>query len=155
FVREGMDSVELAAVGGAAVMRTAVHTRRIVDPLWGGKTTGTAGKVGFGLLAAGDEAPARQLIGEPPNPFLGDRRDFYIARSQLSLGRSNYLGAIVTDTQFGVGHNRVGGAAIPLRMAPHNRDATLCAAGTQDPDGLSSNPGLGRQASYSYDSKPV
>ena len=78
-------------------MRTAVHTRRIVDPLWGAKTTGTAGSVGFGLLAAGDEAPGRQLAGEP-NPFLGERRDFYIARSQLSLGRSNYLGAIVTDT---------------------------------------------------------
>src|ERR1700741_4976117 len=53
FVLEGMGSFELAGVGGDPAMRTAVHTRRIVDPLWGGKTTGTAGKVGFGLLAAG------------------------------------------------------------------------------------------------------
>ena len=67
FFMEGMGSFELAGVGGDAVMRTAVHTRRIVDPLWGGKTTGTAGRVGFGLLAAGDEAPGRQLVGEP-NP---------------------------------------------------------------------------------------
>ena len=155
FFMEGMGSFELAGVGGDAVMRTAVHTRRIVDPLWGGKTTGTAGKVGFGLLAAGDEAPGRQLIGEPPNPFLGDRRDFFIARSQLSLGRSNYLGAIVTDTQFGVGHNRVGGADVSLRMGHHSTSATLLATGTEEPDGLSSKHGFGGQASYSYESKPV
>jgi len=111
--------------------------------------------VGFGLLAAGDEAPGRQLIGEPPNPFLGDRRDFYIARSQLSLGRSNYLGAIVTDTQFGVGHNRVGGADVSLRMGHHSTSATLLATGTEEPDGLSSKHGFGGQASYSYESKPV
>src|SRR5678815_3115546 len=41
FFMEGMGSFELAGVGGDAVMRTAVHTRRIVDPLWGAKTTGT------------------------------------------------------------------------------------------------------------------
>jgi hypothetical protein len=154
FFMEGMGSFELAGVGGDAVMRTAVHTRRIVDPLWGGKTTGTAGKVGFGLLAAGDEAPGRQLVGEP-NPFLGERRDFYIARSQLSLGRSNYVGAIVTDTQFGSGHNRVGGADVAYRTGHHGANATFLATTTEEPDGLSSKHGLGGQASYSYDSKPV
>src|SRR5207244_7965619 len=53
FFMEGMGSFELAGVGGAAVMRTAVNTRNIVDPLWGGKTTGTAGRLGFAFLAAG------------------------------------------------------------------------------------------------------
>ena len=154
FFMEGMGSFELAGVGGDAVMRTAVHTRRIVDPLWGGKTTGTAGRVGFGLLTAGDEAPGRQLVGEP-NPFLGERRDFYIARSQLSLGRSSYLGGILTDTEFGHGHNRVGGADVSLRMGRHGASATFLATTTESPEGLESKNGLGGQATYSFESKKV
>jgi hypothetical protein len=154
FFMEGMGSFELAGAGGDAVMRTAVHTRRIVDPLWGAKTTGTAGRLGFGLLAAGDEAPGRQLAGEP-NPFLGDRRDFYIARSQLSLGRSNYVGGILTDTQFGSGHNRVGGADVSFRTGHHGTNATFLATTTEAPDGLSSKRGFGGQASYIFESKPL
>src|SRR5260221_9127643 len=52
FFMEGMGTFELAGVGGDAVMRTAVHTRRIVDPFWGAKTTGNSGRLGFALAAA-------------------------------------------------------------------------------------------------------
>src|SRR5712691_9436642 len=134
FFMEGMGSFELAGVGGDAVMRTAVHTRRIADPLWGAKTTGTAGRVGFGILAAGDEAPGHQLEGEP-NPFLGQRKDFYVARTQFSLGRSNYLGAILTDTEFAHGHNRVAGTDVSLKFGNHFTSATFLASGTRSPDG--------------------
>jgi hypothetical protein len=120
FFMEGMGNFELAGVGGDAVMRTAVHTRRIVDPGWGAKATGTAGRVGFGILAAGDEAPGRPLDGET-NLFLGRRQDFFIARSQLSLGRSSYVGGILTGTEFGEGHNRVAGADVSLRHGGHAR----------------------------------
>ncbi|HSB60649.1 MAG TPA: DUF5916 domain-containing protein, partial [Vicinamibacteria bacterium] len=106
FFMEGMGTFELAGVGGDAVMRTAVHTRNIVDPSWGAKATGTAGRAGFALLAAGDEAPGRPLAGED-NPFLGRSRDFYVARGQWSLGRSSYVGALLTDTELARGHNRV------------------------------------------------
>ncbi|PYQ55761.1 MAG: hypothetical protein DMF78_01040 [Acidobacteria bacterium] len=153
FFMEGMGSFELAGAGGDAVMRTAVHTRRIVDPFWGAKTTGTAGRVGFGVLAAGDDAPGRQLEGDP-NPFLGQRRDFYIARSQLSLGRSSYVGGILSDTQFGGGHNRVGGADIALKLGRHSASATFLATGTLSPDGRERKDGLGGQAMYVFDSKP-
>ena len=57
FFMEGMGTFELAGVGGDANMRTAVNTRVIEDPLWGGKASGTAGRATFALLAAGDEAP--------------------------------------------------------------------------------------------------
>src|SRR4029079_9095031 len=93
FFMEGLGNFELAGVGGDAIMRTAVHTQRIVDPFWGAQSTGTQGRVTLEMLAAGDDAD-RQLAGPDPNPFLGERKDFYIARGQYSLGRSNYLGAI-------------------------------------------------------------
>jgi hypothetical protein len=147
-----MGSFELAGVGGDAVMRTAVHTRRIVDPRWGMKTTGTAGRVGFGVLAAGDEAPGRPFEGAP-NPFQGGRQDFYIARTQLSLGRSSYVGGIVTDTEFASGHNRVGGADISLRFGAHSTSATLLATGTLSPDGRDNKTGRGGQVSYAFDTR--
>ena len=154
FFMEGMGSFELAGVGGDAVMRTAVHTRRIADPLWGAKTTGTAGRVGFGILAAGDEAPGHQLAGEP-NPFLGERRDFFIARSQLSLGRSSYVGGILTDTEFGTGHNRVGGADVSLRFGQQGASGTFLATTTVSPDGRDTKSGLGGQATYSFENKRI
>ncbi len=60
---EGMGTFELAGAGGDSNMRTAVHTRVIEDPLWGGKASGTAGKATFAMLSAGDEAPGQQIDG--------------------------------------------------------------------------------------------
>jgi hypothetical protein len=154
FFMEGMGSFELAGANGDAVMRTAVHTRRIVDPVWGMKTTGTTGRVGFGILAAGDQAPGRQLEGAP-NLFLGRRQDFYIARTQLSLGRSSYVGGILADTEFATGHNRVGGADVSLRLGSHSTSATFLATGTRSPDGRETKDGLGGQALYVFDSKRI
>jgi len=152
FFMEGMGNFELAGVGGDAVMRTAVHTRRIEDPLWGLKSTGTAGRIGFGVLAAGDDAPGRQLDGQL-NPFLGQRKDFYLARGQYSLGRSSYVGGIATDTQLATGHNRVAGSDVSARWGHQSTSATFLATTTRSPDGTESKDGLGGQVSYGYETK--
>ena len=154
FFMEGLGTFELAGVGGDAVMRTAVHTRRIVDPFWGSKATGTAGKLGFAVLAAGDAAPGRQL-GEEPNPFEGERKEYYIARGQYSLGRSSYVGGILTDTQFAGGHNRVAGADVSLRMGRHGASATVLGTSSRTPDGLTSTHGFGGQVFYAFETKPL
>jgi len=155
FFMEGMGSFELAGVGGDAVMRTAVDTRTIVDPRWGAKSTGTAGRLGFGVLAAGDEASGRQLEGDPANPFLGERKGFFVGRGQYSLGRASYLGAILTDTELGEGHNRVAGADVSLKLGHHSASATLLASGTLSPDGKDAKDGLGGQAFYAYETKRI
>jgi hypothetical protein len=134
-------------------MRTAVHTRNIVDPLWGAKATGSAGRLGFALLAAGDEAPGRQLEGDP-NPFLDERKDFLIGRAQWSLGKASYVGGIVTDSEFGLGHNRAAGADFSLRSNRHMVNATFLATATRSPDGLQEIDGLGGQVSYSFETRP-
>ena len=152
FFMEGLGNFELAGVGGDAIMRTAVHTRRIVDPVWGLKTTGSTGQVNFGVLAAGDQAPGRQLVGEP-NPFLGERKDFYIARGQYSLGRSGYVGGILTDTEFASGHNRVAGADVSRRWGRQSASATFLTTRSESPDGAETGNGSGGQASYSFESK--
>jgi len=152
FFMEGLGNFELAGVGGDAIMRTAVHTRRIVDPFWGFKSTGTQGRVTFGMLAAGDDAPGLPT-GPIANPFLGERKDFYIARGQYSLGQSNYLGAIATDTEFGAGHNRVAGADLSLKWGHQSASGTFLGTTTRDAAGTESRDGLGGQFTYLFDTK--
>ena len=67
-------------------MRSPVHTRRIVNPLWGTKVTGTAGPLSLGLLESLDESPEDDTL-------------FSIGRATYGLGGSNYVGAIFTDTR--------------------------------------------------------
>jgi hypothetical protein len=153
FFMEGLGTFELAGVGGDAVMRTAVHTRRIVDPMWGGKSTGSAGKVSFALLAAGDDAPGRELSDFEINPFLGDRKEFFIARGQYSLGRSSYAGAILTDTEFGFGHNRVAGGDVSFRSGKYAASGTFIATKTLSPDGRENKDGLGGGVVASFETK--
>src|SRR4030095_14556143 len=50
FFMEGMGLFNIAGTGGDSNMRTAVHTRRIIDPIFGSKITGTIGKTTFGVL---------------------------------------------------------------------------------------------------------
>jgi Domain of unknown function (DUF5916)/Carbohydrate family 9 binding domain-like len=154
FFMEGLGTFELAGVGGDALMRTAVHTRRIVDPFWGSKATGTVGKTSFGLLAAGDDAPGRDL-GALDNPYLGERKEYYIVRGQYPLGRGSYVGGIVTDTEFAAGHNRVVGSDVSMRMGRHNASATLLATTSTTPDGLTSKDGVGGQVYYAFETKPI
>jgi len=155
FFMEGMATFELAGTGGDANMRTAVHTRNIVDPFWGGKATGTAGRAAFAVLAAADDDPGRQIAGEEPNPYLGQRQQFYLARGQWSLGRANYMGAIATDTEFASGHNRVAGADYSLKLGNHLTSGTFLSSGTELPDGTERKSGLAGQTFYVYETKRI
>src|SRR6185503_14433718 len=57
FFMEGMGLFNVAGTGRDGNMRTAVHTRRIIDPIFGSKVTGTLGKTTFGVLNAADDKP--------------------------------------------------------------------------------------------------
>jgi len=155
FFMEGMGTFELAGVGGDANMRTAVNTRVIQDPLWGGKASGTAGRATFALLAAGDEAPGRQVPGGVVNPFLDERKGYFIGRGQYSLGSSNYVGALLTDTEFGGGHNRVASTDLSLKLGNHFTSGTFLASATRSADGSETKDGLAGQVFYAYETKPI
>jgi hypothetical protein len=131
-------------------MATAVHTRRIVDPLFGAKVSGTLGKVTFGTISASDEAPGR-VDDEHP----GERKLYNIARATYSLGPSSYAGAIVTDTEYAGGYNRVAGGDVSFRFGSQQATATVMQSASADPDGSGSRSGLMAQASYAYSSRRV
>ncbi len=150
FFMEGMGVFELAGTGGDGNMTTAVHTRRIVDPLVGIKLSGTLGRVTFGTISASDDAAGRL---DPQ--FDGKRKLFNIARATYSLGpSSSYIGAIATDTEFAGGYNRVVGGDMSLRFGSQQLSATLLQSASADPGASSSSrSGAMAQATYSYDSR--
>jgi hypothetical protein len=142
FFMEGAGIFSLAGSGsGDNTLRTAVHTRRIVDPLFGAKLTGTTGRVTFGTLSAVDEA------GD-------DNRIFNIGRAQYSLGPSNYVGALVTAVNGHGTHNRVAGADLRWRVNETQRlDAFVLASNSRLARGEDTTSGVGVQMNYNYSTR--
>jgi hypothetical protein len=106
FFMEGMGLFNIAGTGGDGNMRTAVHTRRIVDPIYGAKLTGTAGKATFGVLNALDDKPESIVaIGPNGEDLPVPNRAFTIGRATYALRRSDYVGGILTHTHLDGRHN--------------------------------------------------
>ena len=147
FFMEGMGLFNVAGAGYDGNMRTSVHTRRVIDPAWGAKLTGTAGKTTFGFLSASDHAP--EDIGDRGAAIAGRNKAFTLARATYALGGSNYVGAIATDTELAGVFNRVQGADLSVRFsAPQQFSATVLASET---GGVTPGThGIAAQTSYQY-----
>ncbi len=108
FFMEGMGLFNLAGTGGDSTMRTAVHTRQIIDPSAGLKLTGAQGRHTFGVLSSADAAPP------------GERqRVFTVGREVMNFGRGQYAGLLVSDTEYGNDHNRVVGGDVAFKQGEH------------------------------------
>jgi len=151
FFMEGMNIFTMAGATGDSNMLSTVHTRRIVDPLWGLKMTGTTGKLTFGTLTASDEAPGRELDDGEINPFLGERQLFNVGRAMYSLGKGRYLGGIVADTELGGEYNRVIGSDFSYRFAEHQEITTTVLRSSSLREGMDGpEQGVAAQATYGY-----
>ncbi len=151
FFMEGLGTFNLAGFGANSNMRTAVHTRRIADPLFGTKITGTLGKITFVSLSALDRAPGNV---EASNPLLEKKKYFGIARAHYSLGKGTYIGGLVSDTELGDGHNRVMAGDVSLRFGPHQQLlAAAITTHTRAFDGSEDRKGMAGQVYYSYKSR--
>ena len=110
FFMEGMGLFNIARGDN---MRTAVHTRRIVDPVFGAKLTGTLGKTTFGVLNSLDDHPGD--VGDRGDEFADRNKLFTIGRATYALRRSDYVGAILTQTQHAGRSNFATGADFSIR----------------------------------------
>ena len=109
FFMEGMG---LFNVAHGDNMRTAVHTRKIVDPIFGAKLTGTQGKTTFGVLSANDDHPGD--VGDRGDEFADRNKLFTIGRATYALRRSDYVGGIFTQTQHAGRSNLAAGADLSI-----------------------------------------
>ena len=139
FFMEGMGLFNIAGTGGDSTMRTAVHTRKIIDPSAGLKLTGAQGRHTFGVLSSADAAPP------------GERqRAFTVGREVMNFGRGRYAGLLVSDTEYGNDHNRVVGGDVAFKQGEHFQgNASYLFSSSRTLEGQSSQ-GRGTQASYDY-----
>jgi hypothetical protein len=142
FFMEGLGLFNLAGAGGDATMRTAVHTRRIIDPSVGIKLTGAAGKHTFGVLSSADASPAGS-----------QQRLFNVGREVMNLGRGQYVGLLVTDTEYGSDYNRVAGGDVSLQKGEHfNANGSFLSSHSRSHEGDTTH-GIGTQGSYFYNTR--
>jgi hypothetical protein len=149
FFMEGMGLFNIAGTGGDGNMRTAVHTRKIVDPIYGSKLTGTIGKTAFGVLNAVDDSPTPPFTVEG-DPLNVANQVTTVARASYGLRRSDYAGAIMTHTAHDGRNNVVAGGDLSLRHgAAHSWSATFLTSRTTDREAadLSGNTA---QFTYTY-----
>ena len=160
FFMEGMGLFNIAGAGsGDGNMRAAVHTRKIVDPIFGSKLTGTLGKTTFGVLNALDDKPSVQCFAFGPaadTPLCENpNKAFTVGRATYALRRSDYVGGIFTHTHLDGRHNMVAGGDISVRpSSSQSFNASLLASRTTGnvQDELS---GITAQATYHYETRTV
>lgn len=114
-----------------------VYTRRIVDPLYGVKLTGKAGRTAIGLLNAADRSAGESMRGLPDraNPYFDRDAQFVVARARHDFNDRVSFGGLVTNRSHEDAYNRVG--SLDGRVTFH-RNWTLLAqtvhAWNGDPD---------------------
>ena len=88
-----------------------VYTRRIVDPLYGGKLTGKTGRTTMGLLHASDRSAADGAEGlrDDLNPYVDRNAVYNLARFKQDVLKNSYLGLLVGERQHRDAFNRGAG----------------------------------------------
>jgi len=148
FFMEGMG---LFNVAHGDNMRTAVHTRRIVDPIFGAKLTGTQGKTTFGVLSANDDHPGD--VGDRGDEFADRNKMFTIGRATYALRRSDYVGGIFTQTQHAGRSNLAAGADLSIRpSSAQSLSASFLATQTSD-SGNGDTSGNAGHVAYSFETR--
>jgi hypothetical protein len=153
FFMEGMGLFGVAGAGGGGNFQTVVHTRRIIDPAFGSKITGTVGKTTFGVLSVSDSAP--EDLGDRGDAVLGRNKVFTIARATYALGGADYVGAIVADTEHAGRHNRVQGADLSFKPSPTQSISITWLASQTGVRGSPGIRGTATQVTYAYQTRRV
>ena len=108
---------------GAEIFRvlapvTVVHTRTIVDPLYGAKLTGKVGSTTVGVLYANDDAAGD--VDELTDSERGKSAQTFVGRVRYDLYGESFLGAIFTDREFLDSSSRLIGADGNFRLGDTN-----------------------------------
>lgn len=108
---------------GADLFRTpfrVVHTRTVADPSWGLKLTAKEGPHAVGAFLAHDRVTNLILPGNQGSRelSLAEGNDTYVLRYRRDLGKSSFLGAMVTDREAGEYSSRLGGIDGQISLSP-------------------------------------
>ncbi len=140
FFMEANDLFDLAGPGEN--MLATIHTRKIVDPVWGARITGETGKGSFGLLAARDKWPEQS------------NANFWLGRGKYSIGGDNYFGLLYSGRELDRQYNRAIGGDFAFRFRKnHALEANYIHTFTNDPDSEEKYQGGALSTEYSYNTR--
>ncbi|UCH98704.1 MAG: carbohydrate binding family 9 domain-containing protein [Candidatus Aminicenantes bacterium] len=151
FFLEGIDEFQFAGNTEDAPLYAIVHTRNIIDPVFGLKLTGKMGqKTSIASILAIDEP----LNGE--NPPGSGRATFGILRFRHALKKDTYIGGFYTGREVSEGYNRVAGIDGRLRISRFSvAEYHLLGSLSQNPETGDTNAGHALGLSYSYGTRNV
>ena len=149
FFLEGSEIFQLA---GSSPFQAAVHTRRIVDPLWGFKLSGKLGKKDtLAAIFSLDE-----VRDDPLHAQAGtENAAFTIFRYKRALKDDSYLGAFYTGREQGNDFNRVGGVDGQIRLSPAQMLSFHGFVSSTDNPSLPEKKGLALDAYYAYSTRDL
>jgi hypothetical protein len=149
FFMEGMDQFDFGTIFQGQMIST-VHTRRIVDPGWAAKLSGSAGKMNFAFLTANDRAPGRAWEGDI-NPDEGRDVFWGIARAKYNFSSDNHLGILYSGRHFAGNKNDVLGADLRCRFFKNARlSLSYLYSRTKEPDNETIKNGDGVIGMFQY-----
>jgi hypothetical protein len=155
FFMDINNQFNLAGTNGPTNMGTAVHTRNIVDPAWGGKLSGELDRFSFGLLTAGDEWPGQSFAGLP-SPFPDKNANYFIGRMKYSLKGEDYFGLLYSGKEFGDSFNRVLAGDLRFRLpGGHSISVNGIYTFSRETDVPENSAGDAFTVLYNYDQKPL
>lgn len=109
FFLEGNELFQFAGNVEEGPLAVVVHTRRIIDPIFGFKLTGKIGRKN--TLAA---IYAKDDLQDDP---IDEHPDFTIVRYKYALKDDSYIGGFYTAKDYGQGFNRVVGSDGRIRFS--------------------------------------
>jgi len=155
FFMDIKNQFNLAGTNGPTNMVTAVHTRNIVDPAWGGKLSGELNRFSFGVLTAGDEWPG-QSFSDFKSPFPGKNANYFIGRLKYSLKGEDYFGMLYSGREFGDSYNRVLAGDLRFRLkGGHSISVNGLYTLSRDADPGEKTAGDAFSVLYDYAQKPL
>ena len=114
---------------------TLVHTRTIVDPLYGAKVTGKVGDTTVGVLYANDEIPGQ--VGDPTDPAFGKSSQTFVGRARYDLYSESSIGVLATNRSFLNSSSRLVGVDGDFRVgSTHSMAFRVMGTQNEDLDGL-------------------
>ena len=150
FFMDVSSQFNLAGLNTEGNFWSAVHSRQIVDPAWGGKLSGNFGKTYTGFLCAGDVWP------QTLDPSQTAQALYYVGRIKQSLKGDNYIGLLYSGRTFAGEANHVLAADANLRLwGKHSLGITGLFGISRDNQGEASNNGVAASLLYQYGQKPL
>ena len=148
FFLEGNDIFQFAGNTEEAPLAALVHTRTIVDPLYGFKLTGKMGvRNTIAAIYAKDDQPG-DVRDEHP--------DFSVLRFRHAMKDDSYIGGFYTARDLRGGFNRVIGSDGRLRLSQTSvASYHLFGSFTKNPEGRDINGGHALALDYNYDNRKV